>query len=78
MGWAGLKNGDLLRLAEKHFDVFITVDRNLSFHQDLPKFGIAVLMHVPTNRFADLKPLVPDILAALPTVKGGHIMIIGT
>ena len=31
MGWAGVKNGQLLALAEAEFDVFITVDRNLSF-----------------------------------------------
>lgn len=38
MGWSGVKNGELLTLAEKEFDVFITVDRNLSFQQNLPKF----------------------------------------
>jgi hypothetical protein len=26
-GWAGIKNGGLLALAEKEFDTFITVDR---------------------------------------------------
>ena len=31
MGWATIKNGRLLALAEKNFDVFLTVDRNLSF-----------------------------------------------
>ncbi len=30
-GWSGIKNGDLLELAEKESDVFITVDRT-SFH----------------------------------------------
>ncbi|MEN3330754.1 MAG: hypothetical protein V7641_119 [Blastocatellia bacterium] len=30
MGWATIKNGELLGLAEKEFDVFLTVDRNLS------------------------------------------------
>jgi len=30
MGWAGLDNGELLARAEKDFDVFITVDRNLT------------------------------------------------
>jgi hypothetical protein len=29
-GWSGIKNGDLLSLAEKEFDAFITVDRKLS------------------------------------------------
>jgi hypothetical protein len=59
MGWAGIKNGLLLTLAEKDFDVFITVDKNLSFQQNLPKFNIAVLvLHATSNRLADLKPLV--------------------
>jgi Domain of unknown function (DUF5615) len=26
-GWAGIKNGDFLALAEKEFDAFVTVDR---------------------------------------------------
>jgi hypothetical protein len=29
MGWAGTKNGALLRLAETQFDVFLTVDRRI-------------------------------------------------
>jgi hypothetical protein len=78
MGWAGIKNSDLLRLAESEFDVFITVDRNLSFQQNLPKFKIAILvLHAPTNRLVDLKPLVPDIFAALSNVKVGQVVSIG-
>jgi Domain of unknown function (DUF5615) len=79
MGWAGIKNGALLTLAEDEFDVFITVDRNLSFQQNLPEFDIAVLvLHATSNRLADLKPLAPKILATLPTLAKGdaqHIRI---
>jgi len=33
-GWSGVKNGDLLTLAEQNqFDVFLTGDRNLMFQQ---------------------------------------------
>jgi hypothetical protein len=78
MGWAGIKNGELLTLAEKEFDVFITVDRNLSFQQNLPKFNIAVLvLHASSNRLADLKPLAPKILATLPTLTKGEAEHIG-
>jgi predicted nuclease of predicted toxin-antitoxin system len=31
MGWAGVKNGQLLSLAVREFDVFVTVDQDLSF-----------------------------------------------
>jgi len=47
-----IKNGELLALAEKEFDVFITVDRNLSFQQNLSNFGIAVLVLRAPNRTA--------------------------
>jgi hypothetical protein len=55
MGWAGIKNGDLLVLAEKQFEVFVTVDRNLSFQQNLIGYNIAVLvLRARTNRLRDL------------------------
>jgi hypothetical protein len=73
MGWAGINNGELLTLAEKEFDVFITVDRNLSFQQNLPGFNIAVLvLHAASNRLADLRPLTPQIILMLPTLKKGE------
>ena len=72
MGWATIKNGELLVLAEKEFDVFITVDRNLSFQQNLNKFNIAVLvLRAQSNRLADLKPLAPKILSMLPMLTKG-------
>ena len=58
-GWAGIRNGELLRLAQAQFDVFVTVDRNLSFQQHLAQFTIAVIvLQTPTNRLKDLRPLV--------------------
>jgi hypothetical protein len=33
MGWAGVKNGQLLALSEAEFDVFITVDRTYHFNK---------------------------------------------
>jgi hypothetical protein len=78
MGWAGIKNGALLARAEEEFDVFVTVDRNLSFQQNLPKFDIAVLvLHAPSNRLADLRPLAPKILSILPTLTKGQAEHIG-
>ena len=65
MGWAGIKDGQLLDLAAAEFDVFITVDRNLSFQQNVPQFDIAVIvLAAPSNRLADLKPLAPKACAS--------------
>lgn len=77
MGWATIKNGRLLRLAEKEFAVFVTVDRNLSFQQNLPTFDIAVvILRARSNRLEDLKPLAKPLLAALPKVKSGNVAVI--
>ncbi|WP_414751895.1 DUF5615 family PIN-like protein [Anabaena sp. CCY 9910] len=77
MGWAGVKNGQLLTLAQAEFDVFITVDRNLSFQQNLLQFDIAVIvLQAKSNRLADLKPLVPNILAVLPAVVKGEATLV--
>jgi hypothetical protein len=77
MGWAGTLDGDLLPLVAAEFDVFITVDRNLPFQQNLVVLDLAVLVLVArSNRLADLQPLVPMILAAIPgAVKGGATTI---
>jgi predicted nuclease of predicted toxin-antitoxin system len=72
MGWAGVKNGQLLALAEAEFDVFITFDRNLSLEQNLQHCNIAIIvLQTPSNRLAYLKPLTPKVLAILPTVAIG-------
>ncbi len=77
MGWAGIKNGQLLALVEAEFDVFITVDRNLSFQQNLPQFNIAVVvLQASSNRLADLKPVVPNILAILTNVVKGQATVV--
>jgi len=77
MGWAGIKNGQLLALVEAEFDVFITVDRNLSFQQNLPQFNIAVVvLQASSNRLADLKPVVPNILAILAKLVKGQATVV--
>jgi predicted nuclease of predicted toxin-antitoxin system len=78
MGWATIKNGRLLRRAEKEFDVFVTVDRNLSFQQNLPKFDIAVaVLRARSNRLDALQPLAAPLLAALVKMKPGRVTVIG-
>jgi len=78
MGWSTVKNGELLALAAKEFDVFVTVDRNLSFQQNLPAFAIAVIvLRASSNRLPDLKPLVPELLAAILTAKAGAVAYVG-
>jgi hypothetical protein len=58
MGGTSIKNGELLALAAQEFDVFVTVDRNLSYQQNVEELSIAVVvLRSTTNRLADLRPL---------------------
>ncbi len=78
MGWSAIKNGELLELASNEFDVFVTVDRNLSFQQHLPTFTIAVIvLRAKSNRLADLQPLIPELLSAIPNAKLGAVTYVG-
>jgi hypothetical protein len=78
MGWSTIENGELLALAAKDFDVFVTVDRNLSFQQHLPAFEIAVIvLRAVSNRLADLQPLIPELLASIPKAKRGAVTYVG-
>ncbi len=43
-GWAGIKNGELLGLAEAQFDLFLTADQSLRYQQNLTGRKIAILL----------------------------------
>ena len=77
MGWAGIKNGDLMKLAESTFDVFITVDRNLSFQQNLSQYSINVIvLKAVSNRYEDLRPFAPLILSMIPKLEPGKATVL--
>lgn len=79
MGWAGLKNGELLGWAvEAKFEVFVTVDKNLPSQQKLANYAIAVVvMRCPTNDILELRKLVPDLLLKLSTLRKNQVLAIG-
>lgn len=79
MGWSGITNGVLLGIAEKQFDVFVTVDQNLPFQQNMSVLKMAVvILKSPSNKLSDLRPLIPQLLAALPKTERGRFVTIGT
>jgi predicted nuclease of predicted toxin-antitoxin system len=78
MGWASKRNGELLALAAAEFDVFLTVDRNLSYQQDVSTFDIAVVVLVArSNSIDEVRPLVSQILEALANAKRGRVTLVG-
>jgi hypothetical protein len=78
LGWTAITNGELLTLAAVDFDVFVTVDSNLSFQQNPVSFSIAVIiLKGKTNRLRDLQPLVPRLLAAIEAAEPGTVIFVG-
>lgn len=77
MGWSEVKNGQLLRLTAEHFDVFVTVDRNLSFQNKVIDLPLAVIvLAAPTNRLADLRLLLPRLLPAIDQTVAGQVVLV--
>jgi len=64
MGWAGIKNGELLKRAEEQFDVFITADHQLRYQQNLSGRKLAIIV-IPTNQVRAVIALIPAIEEAL-------------
>jgi hypothetical protein len=70
MGWAGTRNGPLLRLAAAEFDVFLTADQNLEHQQHHATLPIAVVVVVAaTNTVEAIRPLFPTLLRVLATLE---------
>lgn len=72
-GWAGQKNGALLQLAQAEFDVFVTIDQNLTSQQNLSQIDLAiVVLTAQDNQLETLQPLMPKVLEALETIQTGQ------
>lgn len=78
MGWAGIKNGALLRLADGQFDVLLTVDQGIAYQQNLSGLNISVvIMMAASNDADDILPLLPAVETALAEFRPGDIMRVG-
>jgi hypothetical protein len=73
MGWAGVRNGELLRRAEAQFDALITADQNLRYQQNLSGLNLAILV-LPTNQVPLVIRLVPVVAAYLTSVQPGAVV----
>ncbi len=77
-GWAGLKNGALLRTASQEFQVLLTGDQNLEFQQNPAALPISVIILVAVNnRIETLRPLVPRVLEVLQNIRPGQLVRVG-
>ena len=67
MGWLGQKNGALLKLMqEENFDIFVTVDRNLTYQQNTKELSITIVVLIEKdNRLETLANIIPKLLTRI-------------
>src|SRR6267154_2988538 len=77
-GFSGKENGELIALAEKKFEVLITIDKNIRYQQNIAGRNIAILIiRAASNDLDDIRPHVPQALAALRSIRPGQIVEVG-
>lgn len=76
-GWAGVKNGELLRRAEDEFDVLLTMDQGIEHQRNIASQALGIVIVVaPNNEYETLLPLVPEMEVALRQVKTGTVVFV--
>lgn len=73
MGWAGIRNGELLRRAEAQFDILVTADQNLQYQQNLSGRKLAILV-LPGNQVPIVTRLLPQIDTSLAMIQSGTLV----
>ena len=70
-GWGGYENGDLLKLAEQEFDLFVTSDQNLRYQQNLSDRKIAIL-ELSTNDWATIRKNLAAVVTRIDAMQPGE------
>jgi len=70
-GWKGIKNGELLRLAEGQFDLFITADQSIRYQQNISGRRIPIL-ELSTNDLRRMLAAAPVLQSAIEKIKPGE------
>ena len=71
LGWATLKNGELLLAAEKErFDVLVTTDNNLRYQQNLTGRKIAIVV-LSTTSWPRIRIAAEKVVVAVNAASAG-------
>lgn len=72
-GWSGIQNGELLRLAEAEYDVFITADQNVLYQQNLAGRRIAIIQ-LSTNKLRPILAAGVLIQSTVAAIRPGQFL----
>jgi hypothetical protein len=74
-GWNSTDDGPLLILAQKLFDVFVTIDSNLEHQQNLKKFNLGfIVVRVRSNEISSYVHLFAQLKEAAESVRPGQVV----
>jgi len=74
-GWRGKGNVELIEAAQREFDALATMDQGMPHQQNLKNVDLAILLlEAPSNRLADLAPLVAEAKAALSEAPPSEVV----
>lgn len=71
LGWAGVKNGELLRRAAvAGFEVFISLDQGLEYQQNQAQLPLAVIvLRLPDNTIESVRTIYSQLLSELARLQ---------
>ncbi len=73
LGWANLRNGELLAVAENSFDLLVTTDQQLRHQQNLTDRKLSVLVLLTTS-WPRIQLHIPQILEAINHISPGEYL----
>ena len=77
-GFGSNRNGELLTLAERNWDVLLGSDRNIKYQQNMTGRSVSILiLCAKSNRMKDLVPLLPACAEALRSIRPGTVVEVG-
>ena len=78
MQWGGIKNGQLMALcAEKGFEIFLTIDKDLQYQQNLDKYPLAIIvLNAVSSKVEELVLFLPAFRVQLSSLQKYKVYLI--
>ena len=78
MGWGGIKNEKLIALCvENKFDLLLTIDKNLTFQQNLKKYSLTiVVIDSLTSKLEELIEFLPSFKSQIGNFQKSQAYIV--
>jgi hypothetical protein len=71
------RGGKLLQRISGNYEVFVTIDGNLTAQQNMKGLSFAVIvLRARSNKIEDIRPLIPQILEVLSVVEPGQLVVV--